>query len=603
MSPARFGVDKPVPANLLMIALIIGGLAAAFNLRKEFFPESDPTQVLVTLPYPGASPEEIEDTLGIKVEDAIADLDEVKEIATTLSEGGGGITVELREGVDPQEALDEIEREIDSLTDLPEEAEEITVELFEPRLPVIRVAVFGDLDEAVLKRAIRSVEDDLQSLSGMGEMLVEGVRDYEIRIDVELEAMLKLGLSLPEVAGAVREAMLEVPGGTVRTGWGDIKLRTFGVPEEARLINDIVVRGTPEGDLVRLGDIATVTEGFVDVQIINRFNGKPAANLTVYKVGDQDIVEIAEMTRAYVAGRKGEAFPGGRFAQLLGKPKYEAYRLGLESTRPIPRGATLETNTDLARFVEGRLDLLTRNAAAGAVLVFLTLLAFLNWRVAMWVGAGLVTALAGTILLMWSIDITLNLLTMFGLIVVLGLLVDDAIVVAENIQARHDRGEPSLTAAVRGANQVAWPVVATVLTSIVAFMPLSFIRGRIGDLLGALPLVVACALLMSLVESLLILPSHMGHSLIHRDRHRPGRLARVERRWEAVRDGVLFQKMVPAYSRLLHLALRRRYTAIMIALAVLVVSVGLLQGGRGPAVFLPRQHAAQHPQHTPLSRE
>ena len=455
MSPARFGVDKPVPANLLMIALIIGGVAAGLNLRKEFFPESDPTALIVTLPYPGASPEEVEETLAKKVEDALADLDEVDELITTLSEGGGGITVELREGVDPDEALEEVEREIDALTDLPEEAEEITVELFEPRLPVIRVAVFGELDEAVLKRAIRSVEDDLQSLPDMGEILVEGVRDYEIRVDVDLEAMLKLGISLPEVADAVRVAMLEVPGGTVRTGWGDIKLRTFGVPEEARLINDIVVRGTPEGDLVRLGDIATVTEGFVDVQIINRFNGKPAANLTVYKVGDQDIVHIAEMTRAYVAGRKGEPFPGSFLDQRLGRPKHEAYRLGLDSPRPVPAGASLETNTDLARFVEGRLDLLIRNAAAGATLVFLTLLMFLNWRVAMWVGAGLVTALAGTILLMWSIDVTLNLLTMFGLIVVLGLLVDDAIVVAENIQARHDRAEPSLTAAVRGTNEVA----------------------------------------------------------------------------------------------------------------------------------------------------
>lgn len=591
MSPARFGVDKPVPANLLMIVLIIGGIAAGLNLRKEFFPESDPTALIVTLPYPGASPEEVEQTLARKVEDALADLDEVDELITTLSEGGGGITVELREGIDADEALEEVEREVNSLTDLPEEAEEITVELFEQRLPVIRVAVFGDLDEAVLKRAIRSVEDDLQSLPGMGEILVEGVRDYELRVDVDLEAMLKLGLSLPEVADAVRAAMLEVPGGTVRTGWGDIKVRTFGVPEEARFLRDIIVRGNTAGDLIRLGDIATVREGFVDTQIINRFNGQPAANLTVYKVGDQDIVKIAELTRAYVAGRKGELFPGSFLDQKLGRPKYEAYKLGLESPRPVPAGASLETNTDLARFVEGRLDLLIRNAAAGATLVFLTLLTFLNWRVAMWVGAGLVTAISGTILLMWSVDVTLNLLTMFGLIVVLGLLVDDAIVVAENIQARHDRAEPSLTAAVRGTNEVAWPVVATVLTSIVAFLPLSFIEGRIGDLLGALPLVVACALAMSLVESLLILPSHMGHTLTHRDPHRPGRRAAIERRWETLRDRVLFEKIVPRYAKLLHLALRRRYLAVALAVAAVIVSLGLLKGGLVRDVFLPSQDA------------
>jgi len=593
MSLARFGVNKPVPVNLLMAALIIGGLGFGLNLRKEFFPESDPTQVLVTLPYPGASPEEIEETMAIKVEDAIANLDEVKDIFTTLSEGGGGITIELREGIDPQEGLDEIERAIDALQDLPDESEDIRVELFEPRLPVIRVAVFGDLEERVLKQAIRSLEDDLSGLPGMGEILLEGVRDDEVRIDVDLEATLRMGISLPEIARRVSDEMREVPGGTVRTNWGNVKLRTLGVEENAPAIRDIKITTTAEGDAIRLGDIAEIHDDFVDTQLINRFNGKPAANLTVFKVGDQDIVKIAEMTRAYVAGRQGHEFPGSVLDVKFERPVYQAYRLGLETDRPLPVGAEVALNTDLARFVEGRLDLLLRNAGMGAALVFGVLLLFLNVRVAVWVGAGLVTALSGTIMLMYFTGITLNLLTMFGLIVVLGLLVDDAIVVAENIQSRHDRGEPALAAAVRGTDQVSWPVVATVLTSIVAFLPLTFVRGRIGDLLGALPMVVACALIMSLIESLLILPSHMGHTLMKRDKQRAkpkvGRLTRLANRWESLRDHVLYQRVVPVYGQVMRLAMNRRYTTLLLFIAALIVSFALVQGGRQRVVFLPKQ--------------
>ncbi|MHC4711634.1 MAG: efflux RND transporter permease subunit, partial [Planctomycetota bacterium] len=200
----------------------------------------------------------------------------------------------------------------------------------------------------------------------------------------------------------------------------------------------------------------------------------------------------------------------------------KAFELGVASPEPLP--GSLSTHSDLARFIEGRLDLLMRNARWGALLVFATLLIFLNWRVALWVGIGLVIAISGTLVVMSAIGITLNLLTMFGLIVVLGLLVDDAIVVAENVQARHDRNEPALVAAVAGTEQVLWPVVATVMTTIVAFMPLRFVQGQIGDLIGALPVVVACALIFSLIESLLILPCHMGHSLLNRDKARPGRV-------------------------------------------------------------------------------
>ncbi|MDX1682128.1 MAG: efflux RND transporter permease subunit [Phycisphaeraceae bacterium] len=591
MSLPAFGVRRPVPVNLLMMALLIAGLASGWTLRREFFPESDPEQAIITLQYPGASPEQIEQTLAIKVEDKLAELDEIDQITTTLSENGGGITAELREGADPEAALEDIERAIDSLTDLPDQAEEIEARLLEHKIPVIQVIAHGDIDEGALKRTARQIRDDLRSLPGMGDAVVGGVRAYEIRVDVQETALLEHGLALTDVADTIGAWMADLPGGTVRGEAGDVKVRTVGVPERAEAIEGIVLRASEEGGAVRVRDVARVQDGFADDQLIYRFNGRPAANITVFKVGKQDIVALAETVRAYVDGRRGQPFGGTVIDRYFGRPRYQAWQRGAVPREPLPAGVSLALSSDFARFVEGRLNLLLRNAGYGAILVFMTLLAFLNWRVAFWVGVGLLTALLGTLVLMQAMGVTLNLLTMFGLIVVLGLLVDDAIVVSENVQARHDGGEPALLAAVRGTEQVAWPVVATVLTSVVAFLPLSFIRGRIGDLLGALPMVVACALLMSLIESLLILPSHMGHSLRKRDHSEPLGITKKLRQLEAWRDHWVMERLVPAYGRFLDLTLRFRYVTITATLVAVILAAGLVAGGRVVYNFLPGSDA------------
>jgi multidrug efflux pump subunit AcrB len=612
VSIARFSVNHPVPVNLLMMGTLAGGIAASMMLTKEFFPEITPRSVQITLPYPGASPEEVEEGLAIKVEDAIADIDEVERITTTLSEGGGGIFAEFRSDVrDVRKAVDEVERAVDALTDLPEDAEEIQVAEFEPRLPVIMVSLHGDADEEAMKRAIRAVRDDLRTLPGMGEILFSGVRDYEIRVDVSAAALLEHGISLPQVSRAVEGWMADIPGGVVRTGAEDVRVRTTGVPERGEAIRQIVVAATPDGGAVRVADIAEVREHYVDEQLITRFgrfegaagahDARPAVSLTVFKTGAQDAVMIAEMVRAYVQGRRGEDFPLRWRDRVLGAvnaamgpgtgegelrtARRRAWDLGRSAAAPLP--GDLSTHSDLARFIEGRLDLLLRNAMSGGILLFLTLLVFLNWRASFWVASGLVTAICGTLMIMIALGITLNLLTMFGLIVVLGMLVDDGIVVAENIQARHDRGEPALAAAVNGTNEVLWPVVATVLTTIVAFVPLSFIKGQIGDLLEALPMVVACALSFSLIEALLIMPSHMGHSLARRDRARPGRWSGALRRFETWRDVIVLERVLRRFERLLGVLIRWRYATAGAFLAALVLSLGLVAGGRLEFTFLP----------------
>ena len=592
MGLISFGVRKPVPVNLIMVTLIVWGIWAALSTRRAFFPEVDPESAQVELSYPGASPEEIEESLAIKVEDALADLDEVEELSTTLSEGGGGIVVKFHEGVDIDDGIDEVERAVDALTDLPDDAERIKVRELEVRLPVIRVTLDGDVDEAVLKRTLRAVRDDLRALGGMGEIDEYGLRDYEIRVDVRGLDVIEHGMSLPQVRDLIAEAMTELPGGTVRSRDGNINVRTLGTKERAETIRRIVLRSSTEGDALRVGDIAEVTETFVDRELMLRHNGRRAVGLTVYKVGSQDIVDIAERIRSYADGRSGRPFEPRISERIMMSDRHRAWRKGA-SADPLPEGTEIHLNSDFARFVEGRLNLLIRNASYGAILVFATLLAVLNWRAALWVGVGLLTALLGTLVLMLWLDVTLNLLTMFGLIVVLGLLVDDAIVVSENILARHDRGESALEAAISGAGQVAWPVAATVLTTVVAFLPLAMLEGNIGDLLGALPTVVACALLMSLVESMLILPSHLGHSMRRRDGRasRGGRVAAAVARFEKRRDVLVFERLVPAYARLLDLALRYRYISVCIAIATLIVSVGLSLGGRVPYRFLPKSDA------------
>ncbi|BAM05230.1 efflux RND transporter permease subunit [Phycisphaera mikurensis] len=602
MSLAAFGVRKPVPANLLMVALLIGGLFAGLTLRKQFFPETDPQSAIVRIVYPGATPEEVEETMAIKIEDAVFDLDEVDEVITNLAEGGGSVSVGFVDGTDGDAGVDAVERELAALQDLPPEAEPLTVELIEPQLPVIQMAVFGPVDDSVLKETARSIKDDLAGLPGMGEVRISGVRDYELSVDVQQSALIEQGISLATVANRVRAAMDEVPGGSVRNQTGTSNLRTEGVAETADAVAGIVIASGPDGSVVRLGEVAEVSEGFTDAGVNTRFNGQPGAYVTVYKKGRQDIVRIAEMVRAYVDARRGE--PPAELSWLARKIKphvVAAAELGRDAPQ-LPGGAEVARFTDLARFVEGRLDLLLRNALMGAVLVFATLALFLNPRTAFWVGVGLVTALGGTLILMAAVDLTLNLLTMFGLIVVLGLLVDDAIVVAENIQATHERGVPPLEAAVVGAGQVGWPVVATVTTSVVAFLPLRFIDGEIGDLLGALPLVVACALIMSLIESLMILPSHMGHSLESADRRaerarrdavRGGREARpgVVARYAAARDRFIENRVVPAYLGALGGVLHWRYAAVSAAVAALLFAFGMIGSRTVPFVFLPQNDA------------
>ncbi|MHC4976242.1 MAG: efflux RND transporter permease subunit [Planctomycetota bacterium] len=596
MSLASFGVRKPVVSNLVMVSLLAAGLVLGLGMRREFFPEVDPVLVTVVAPYPGASPDEIEETLAIKIEDALEDLRGVKEITSTCIEGAATVAVEFVDGTNIDNAVAEVKREIDALQDLPDRSERIIVDSLDPKLPAISLTLYSDADERTMKNAILEIRDDLRKIPRMGTVTVSGTRTDEIAVEVSHDKLLEHNLSLPQISSLISAAMSEQPGGTVRSSGTNIAIRTVGAQERADEIRDIIVKSAPNGRPIPLHEVARVTESFADVDLRTRFNGKSAVSVTAFAEGDQDVVEIAELVDAYAAGRNKADFSLSMLDQIAldmsernpnadPPPMWTAYQTGLAHAEPPP--GTLETHNNIARFVEQRLELLSRNALWGGLLVFGTLMLLLAPRVAFWVTIGLIIALAGTLGVMRVTGMTLNFLTMFGLIIVLGLLVDDAIVVAENIKARHEKGESPINAAIHGTVQVEWPVVATVLTTICAFLPLRLIGGQFGDLLGAIPLVVIAALGVSLIESLMILPSHMAHSLEKAEkRTRKSRLARLADRHEQIRTRVIQGFLIPIYTRHLEWALRNRYAALMIAIAVVTASVGMVAGKRVEFVFI-----------------
>jgi multidrug efflux pump subunit AcrB len=633
MSFAAFGVKKHVVANLVMFAIIGAGLIFGTTLRREFFPYIESRIVTIAAPYPGAAPEEVESALAKKIEDKVADLSDVDEITSTVSEGMASVTVTFEEGVPIDRAVSDVKREIDALQDLPDGVDNITVDKLTPNMPAIVVALYGETDERTMKGFIKEVRDDLLLLPEITDISLGGDRRDELRVEVMPERALEHGLSLPMISDKIRQAMIELPGGSVRTSTSTIAVRSMGVNERASDVRDIVIKATGDGGVVRVSDVAEVTEGFVDTELRTRYEGKPTMSLTVFRVGKQDVIRIAQNVKAYVAGRNGEEIEyttkeKARFMLLqsqskmmtekahkeaikeweasgadpetkpiMGEPKVdlaqvsprlEAFKLGMDRYRVSPPPATLRTTTDLARFVEGRLNLLLRNALQGGALVFLTLILLLNWRISFWVAMGLVVSMLGTLAVMAWLDVSLNLLTMFGLIIVIGVLVDDAIVVAENIVSKHEQGDPAVVAAVKGTDQVSWPVVSTVLTTICAFLPLALMNGQMGDFMGVLPVVVGCALGVSLIESLFILPSHMAMSLRGSDNRAEKKqwwLARVEHRYDAWRDRTINGRIIPAYAKVLDLSIRFRYVAMSIVTGALIISIGMVASGKLEFIF------------------
>lgn len=608
----RFSVENPVLVNLFMATLLVGGGYCGLTLVREMFPESRPRQIIITTAYPGATPAEVEKGITLKIEEQIKDVEGVEKISSVITEGRSMILIDLQSGFSAiDRAINDVKAAIDSIPseDFPEEALETQVSKFEPQFPVIMVSVYGDLDDRTLKTLGERLREDLLALPNVTELTLNGTRKDEISVEVQPRKLAEFDLSFMEVAEAIAQNNLDLPGGQLRTHNRNVAVRTLGEKQHGEDLGTIVIRGDRAGRLVRVQDVARIVDGFEDIDVSGRFHGKPSVSVRVSKTPQQDAIAIAGAVRALVAGKMGRPLERSWTDRLLAgitghDPIAEIYDRARND--PYPPGIGIETHSDLSRFIEGRLDLLMRNGLWGLLLVFLSLLVFLHWRVAFWVMMGLVLAVTGSLIGMKILGVTLNMISAFGLIIVLGLLVDDAIIVSEHIYSKVEEGVEPKLAAITATEAVTWPVVCAILTTIVAFVPLMSIEGQIGDWMGVLPLVVCIALIVSLAEALVILPSHLGHSLRLNERRdgrteerrdegkgvdwrdtRPSmRIRAMARRFRRAKESWLLPKMRRSYEKLLRTATAYRYVVVGGLFSCMLIVVGAVLGGHIPFVFL-----------------
>ena len=557
-------VDNPVAANLLMILVAVGGGLTLWTgaVKQELFPDINPPIITVSVLYPGAAPEEVEEAITIKIEEAVHDIEGVDEVTSSSVENVAAVTIKLENDADPQEVLDEVKTRIDAIEDFPpDEAEKPLIRKAEMRPHVVNVAVSSDTDEATLKRIAERIRDDLTALPDVNHVVIANARTYEVSVEVSEESLRRHGLTFDEVAAAVRRSSVDLPGGTLKTGGGEILLRTKGKAESSEEFGRLPLRTLPDGSRLLLRDVARVVDGFEDSDLRTRFNGKPSLIISVFRVGDQGILEVADAVNRYVE----------------------------EERQRLPDGIELATYWDNSRILKGRMDLLMRNAKWGLGLVLLILLVFFRLRMAFWVGVGMVLAFLGGIWLMPVVDESINLLSLFTFILVLGILVDDAIVVGENIYRHNQMGKPGREASKAGVWEVTMPVVLAVLTTVAAFVPMLTIPGVMGDFTSVIPKIVIVCLIFSLVESLLILPSHLSHLNTRKRSRFP-----FFRAWAAMQDwfaGRLEAFVQGIYRPVLMWAVRYRYVTLALGVAVLIVTVGLFLGGFAEWIFFPEVEA------------
>lgn len=550
---------NPVASNLLMLVLVIGGLVAASRAKIEMFPDFSLDMVTVTVAMPGAAPEEVEESLCVPIEEEVFNLEGVDRVKSTASEGVGTVVIEVEKGGDVASVLADVKARVDSIDTFPEQAEKPIVEDILLRNLVTNIAVFGDVDEKVLRSVAEEVRDELADVDGISQVELVSVRDYEISIELSEPAMQRLGLTFDEVAGAIRANSIDLSGGTLRTAGGEILLRTKSRAYVGEDFERIVVRTRADGGRVMLSDIATVIDGFADVDQSSRFEGEPTAMIQVYRVGDESALGIASAVREYVAG-KAATLPGGVQARVW---------------------------QDGSRMLKDRLELMLKNGAQGLLLVFFVLALFLRFRLSLWVTLGIPISFLGAMLVMPFLGVSINLLSLFAFILVLGIVVDDAIIVGEAVSAEREAGGSGIDAALRGTHKVATPVMFAIITTMIAFTPLLNIPGTFGKFFGVIPLAVIPILFFSLVESKLILPAHLSH-----ESSRLSRLGQVApfRWWIAVQErfaAALGWFIRTVYATSLDLLLRYRYATVAGAFAALLITVGLLQGGFVKTAFMP----------------
>ena len=546
---------NPVAANLLMVFVIVSGVISILNINSEVFPELSLDMISIEVPYLGAAPEEVEQAVCVRIEEAIQGLDGIKQITSTASEGMGRVMVELELGADARKVVDDIKGRVDAIDTFPVETERPIVRELVARSQVVDVAVSGQADEFTLKAIAERLRDELSAIPEISQVEITSARPYEISIEVSEVALRRHGLTFDDVAAAVRRSSLDMPGGSVRADSGEILLRTIGQAYRGSEYEDIVVMSRADGTRLHIRDVANVVDGFAETDQFGRFNDEPTILISVFRTGDQSALEISSLVFDHVENAR----------------------------RTLPAGISVSIWQDQAEVLRSRLSLMLRNGATGFALVFVMLALFLEVRLAFWVSLGIPISFLGAIMLMPGLDVTVNVMSLFAFILVLGIVVDDAIIVGENVYSHQERDDDPLRASIEGTQEIATPVVFAVLTTVAAFMPLMFVPGMMGKIFKVIPLIVIPCLLFSLVESLNILPAHLSGL----KKRRPG----PWRRFQGIFSNGLKRFIQSIYKPSLEVCLRWRYVTAAAGISTLILTVGMVLGGWASFQFFPSVEA------------
>ncbi len=545
-----------VAANLLMVSLLfLGILSLQTRIPLEIFPTMGSDRIAVDVSLRGSTPEEAEQAVAIRVEEAVQDLEGIKKISSRSSEGSASVEIEVETGYDPRELLNDVKTRVDAINTFPAEAEKPVISLDIWTRDVISVSVAGNLSEKEIRQQAERVRDDLLSIPGITQVELDDVRDYEIAIEVPQDRLRQYNLQLSQVANAVNNSSLDLSAGNVKTSGGEVLIRLKGQAYNRPQFENIVVATNPDGSIVRVGDIATVKDAFTEDPMRSRFNGRPAAMIEVFRVGNQSAIDVATKVKDYVA----------------------------EQQDRLPRGLEISTWRDKSSIVKSRLETLSTSALQGGILVLALLTLFLRPSVALWVFIGIPVSFMGAFIAMPFFGITLNQMSLFGFILVLGIVVDDAIVTGENVYRHLQNAEDGEYAAIQGTKEVAAPVTFGVLTTVAAFIPMAMIEGPRGVLFQNIAVVIIPILLFSLIESKFVLPAHLKYLSVGKNRS-SNRFSQ----WQQNFANGFEQSILRYYQPLLTRCLKNRYATISVFIGILLLVIALIASGWTRFVFFPR---------------
>jgi multidrug efflux pump subunit AcrB len=554
---AAFAANR-VFANLMLALILLSGIFGASSMIIEAMPEMQLDAINVSVFYPGADPEEVEEAISRKIEESIKGMEEIDKFTTNSSEGSASVSIEVKTGYDVDELLEKIKTKVQSIMTFPVDAERPIINKFEMRRSVMTLYVQADMSERRLKAWSEQIKDELQNLHEVSTVSLFGTREYEINIGVSEERLREYGITISQVASAISMNNMNMSGGTIRTEGEEIRIRTLGRKYTGEELSKIVVLAKPGGEIITLDRIADINDGFNEDPINNKVDGKRAVLIRISNSLEEDAIATGDAVKRYIAQKQAS----------------------------LPEGATIKILDDMTDEVRARIDLLLSNGIIGLSIVFILLWAFMDIRIAFWCGMGIPISIAGGMIALPAFDGTINMMTTFALILILGIVVDDAIVVGEAIYVQRKNGLPPLKAAVEGTWEVGMPVIAAVLTTVIAFIPLAFVDGVIGKIIFFLPVVVTGCLLMSLFECLTLLPAHLNHlpdpNISSKKRHHRTKLGAIVGRMNEIQEWTArgMEKFVEKiYMPFLKKALEWRYISFATAIAILFITLGLILGG------------------------